>query len=278
MTAQYDATDIRSARTLLFVPGDRPARFAKARAAAPDVILIDLEDGVGAADKDSARSSAAEWLSAGNPAMIRINAAGTPWHDDDLVLIERYRAPVMLAKAETAEQIGRIAALAPDVAVVPLVETACGMAGLHEMCAIDGVARLAFGSIDFANEIGVDPEDREALLFVRSTLVLVSAAAGLAPPIEGVTTEFDQSATVTDDFVYSRRLGLTAKLCIHPNQVAALAGAVAPSERDIGWARDVVAAWAGSGGHDGAVSVAGRMVDAPVVERARRILAEHGRV
>ena len=160
---------------------------------------------------------------------------------------------------------------------MPLIETAAGMAAAHEICAVDDVARAPFGTIDFANDLGVDPDDREALQFYRSMLVLASAAAGLASPIDGVTTTFDRTDTVTADFKYSRRLGLTGKLCIHPTQVAAVHAAAAPSDGDIRWATAIVDAVDSCGTNGGSAAVEGRMVDAPVVERARRILAERAR-
>jgi citrate lyase subunit beta/citryl-CoA lyase len=274
MNPGYSAQDVGAARSLLFVPGNRPERFAKAAAAQPDIVILDLEDAVAAPDKDLARAHAGQWLSAGNPAMVRINAAGTPWHERDLELIRDHRAPAMLAKAETPDQIGRITDTAPGVPVVPLIETAIAVAEIHRLCAVPGVVRVAFGSIDLANELGVDPDDREALLLHRSMLVLASAAARLAPPIDGVTTVFTQTQPVTDDVHYARRRGLTAKLCIHPAQVSAVHAALVPSDSELSWARRIVDAL-GSG--ESAAAVDGQMVDLPVLERARRILATAGR-
>ena len=113
MTVGYDAEAVRSARSLLFVPGDRPERFAKAAAAQPDIVIIDLEDAVAAVDKATARAHTAEWLAAGNRAMVRVNAADTPWHDGDVAMVAEHRPAVMLAKAEYPNQISRITGLAP---------------------------------------------------------------------------------------------------------------------------------------------------------------------
>jgi citrate lyase subunit beta/citryl-CoA lyase len=274
VTAGPDLDTVRSARSFLFVPGDRPDRFAKAVAAQPDIVLIDLEDAVAADDKATARAHTSDWLRAGNRAVVRINAADTPWHDDDLAMVAEHRPAVMLAKAEHRDQIGRIVALAPEAAVLPLVETAIGVLAVRELCAAPGVARVAFGSIDLANQLGVGPDDREALLSYRTMLVLASAAAGLASPIDGVTTSFTETGVVTSDFVYALRLGLGAKLCIHPRQVAAVHAAALPSGADVEWANRIVAAVAAG---DSAVAVDGEMVDVPVVARARQILAAAAR-
>jgi citrate lyase subunit beta / citryl-CoA lyase len=273
VTVGPDLDTVRSARSLLFVPGNRPDRFIKAVAAQPDIVVVDLEDAVGTADKHTARAQTAQWLAAGNRAVVRINAADTPWHDDDLAMVAEHRPAVMLAKAEHPGQITRITALAPGAAVIPLIETAIGVMAIKKLCAARGVARVAFGSIDLANQLGVDPDDREALLVYRTMLVLGSVAAGLAPPIDGVTRSFTETDTVTADFIYARRLGMSAKLCIHPAQIAAVHAAALPSDADVEWANKIVAAFAADGS---AAAVDGKMVDVPVVERARRVLAAAG--
>lgn len=268
----YTAQEIAAARTLLFVPGNRPERFAKAAAAQPDIVIIDLEDAVAEADKAVARAHARNWLSDGNAAMIRINGAATAWHRADLDLVDEFAPPVMLPKSETIDHICEVGALHNgNLAVVPLVETAGGILAAAVLSAQACVVRLAFGSIDLAAQLGVDPEDRDALLFARSTLVMASAAAGCPPPIDGVTTTIDPPQSVIDDFRYARRLGMTAKLCIHPTQVDQVHGAAGTSADSLQWAHDIVAE-AKSGGS--AVAVHGRMVDKPVLERARKILAE----
>jgi citrate lyase subunit beta/citryl-CoA lyase len=132
------------------------------------------------------------------------------------------------------------------------------------------VIRAAFGSIDFSTEIGVDPDDREALLHARSVLVLASAAAGLAPPLDGVTTDLTSSVRAKDDAEYASRLGFTGKLCIHPVQVGPVNTAFEPVPGQVDWARAVLDGAAG-----GATKVDGHMVDAPVLERARRLLVRH---
>lgn len=157
MTAGYGACAMRSARSLLFVPGNRPERFEKAVAAQADIVILDLEDAVAAEDKAAARARVSEWFAAGNPGMVRINASNTLWHADNLELIREHRVPVMVAKAESPEQLHRMIAAAPRVPVVPLIGTAAAVLSVTELCAVPGVARVAFGSIDFANQIGVDP-------------------------------------------------------------------------------------------------------------------------
>lgn len=258
---------IRTARTFLFVPGNRPDRFPKAAAAGSDVVIVDLEDSVSPAEKDCARSHARQWLMDGRPAVVRINGIGTPWHHNDLELLAQLPAvAVMLPKSERPEDITN--ALGGRV-VVALLETATGISSAAAVAALPDVHRLAFGSVDLAAQLGVDPADREALLFARTSVVLTSAAAGLAPPVDGVTTAVADAEATFADTRYARSLGMTAKLCIHPAQVPAVHRALAPTSDEIRWARAIVdmADPAGS-----ATTVDGQMVDLPVLTRAKSIL------
>lgn len=260
---------IADARSFLFVPGSRPERFGKAAAAGADVVVIDLEDAVSPADKVAAREHAAAWLAAGNEAVVRINAADTDWHADDVAMIAGQGAAVMPAKASEPAQLASIAAQS-KAPVIPLIETARGVLAAQEISAVGGVVRVAFGAIDLAAELSVSPDDREALLAARSALVLAAAAAGIAAPIDGVTTALRDPSVLIDDVTYARRIGLTGKLCIHPAQIDDVHRACAPPATDVAWARAVLDADDGSGS---AVAVDGHMIDAPVLTRARRILA-----
>lgn len=272
---------LRAARTFLFVPGNRPDRFAKAEAAGADVVVIDLEDAVAPDDKDAARSDVAQWLSSGHAAVVRINGADTQWFDGDIAMLAAVGinnaagaaagagAGAMLAKAEASEIVSRVAT-ASNAPVIPLIETAVGVLNAPGIAATPGVARIAFGAIDFAAELGVDPDDREALLHARSTLVLASAAARVASPVDGVTTALRDAEKLTDDVGYAARIGLRGKLCIHPSQVAAVHDRLAPTDDQLAWARRIVDATRADGS---AVAVDGHMVDPPVVARAQQILA-----
>lgn len=262
----YTAADIRSARSFLFVPGNRPERFDKAVSSGADIVVIDLEDAVAPADKPAAREHARTWLRAGNAAMVRVNGIDTTWHEDDLALITETSAAAMLPKAENRSCIARFG---PAAVVVALIETAAGVAAAAEVCSAPGVQRVAFGSVDLGAQLAISPTDREAMLHARSSLVFASAAAGLAAPIDGVTTVLTDPQVTADDVTYARRLGLTAKLCIHPSQVATVHGALAPSDAEIAWARKVIAA---SDPDGAATAVDGQMVDRPVLLRAQGIL------
>jgi citrate lyase subunit beta/citryl-CoA lyase len=256
-------------RSFLFVPGNRPERFDKALAAGADVTLIDLEDAVAPDDKASARAAVAGWLAQSKPVYLRINGADSDWFEDDLPLLGRPGVRgVVLPKAEQAATIARILSAAPQLPVVALIESAVGLRSVDALAAT-GVARLAFGSVDFQLDLGI-PGEREELLFARSALVLASRLAGLPPPIDGVTVALDDPAQLADDIAYARRLGFGGKLCIHPRQVEAVNAGFLPPAAEIAWARRVLESANQAAGN--AVRVDGKMIDRPVIDRARAIL------
>jgi citrate lyase subunit beta/citryl-CoA lyase len=259
-------------RSYLFVPGNRPERFEKACAAGADAVIVDLEDAVPPADKDSARAALAAWLSPAKPVVVRINGATTPWFANDVALCRTAGvAAVVVPKAERAEELARLAADLPDsVALLPLIETAAGLWNAVELARAARVQRLAFGSIDFQLDLGLHGDDAELLPY-RAQLVLASRVAGIAAPVDGVTVDVDDVGQVRADALRARRLGFGGKLCIHPAQVAAVNVCFAPTPEEIAWAHRVLDAANRAAG--AAVAVDGRMVDRPVIENARRILA-----
>lgn len=263
-----------AAAAWLFVPGDRPERFDKAAASGADVVIVDLEDAVPAAHKDAAREHAAGWLSSTSAvAAVRVNAAGTPWHSDDVARLAMVGPSlVVLPKAEEPSLVcDLIAALPPGSAVVALLETARGILHAPEIALIDGVHRLILGSFDLAAELGVDPDHWPALAGSRQALVLASAAAQIPGPVDGVTGDVGDQGRLVEDVSSAAALGFTGKLCIHPAQVPIAISALSPSTSDIAWAERVLTAAHTADG--GVVVVDGRMVDPPVVARARRILS-----
>jgi citrate lyase subunit beta / citryl-CoA lyase len=264
--------DLAAARTLLFVPGDRPERFPKAVASGADLVVLDLEDAVAPEAKNAARASVAAALSEGGRYAVRINAVGTRWFDDDLAMVATHDCAVMVPKAEDPATLAGIAAALPDSApLVALLETAAGVLAAPAVAASPGVSRLALGSFDLAAQLGVEPTDRTALQVARSALVLASAAAGLSSPVDGVTGAVSDDALLVEETDHARRMGFGARLCIHPRQVPLVAQALKPSEAQLAWARAVLAASSSSG----VAVVAGEMVDKPVLDRARRLLTGH---
>jgi citrate lyase subunit beta / citryl-CoA lyase len=264
-----------SSRSYLFVPGDRPERFDKAIASGAHAVILDLEDAVTPERKVQAREAIAGWLARTSARVfVRVNPEGTPWHEEDCeLLIESAQlAGVMVPKAEEATSVGRLARhLGDGQELIPLVESVAGHFGAAALARIPRVSRLAFGSIDFMADSGIQA-DGEELDAVRTNLVLVSRHAGLQPPIDGVSLAIDDAEQLEREVRRSRRFGMGAKLCIHPKQVAVVHAGFAPKPQEVAWARRVLDALAS--GTLGAIAVDGKLVDRPIALRAEAILAE----
>jgi citrate lyase subunit beta/citryl-CoA lyase len=271
-------------RSYLFVPGDRPERFAKALDSGADRVILDLEDAVQPAAKVSAREAVLDWISKSGETghadvLVRINGVDTPWHADDLAAFGVQSKSVIgliLPKTESVEAVSAVCSRLAGKPLIALIETVRGLLHLRELTACSGVARVAFGSVDFCADAGIEGEDEE-LHFVRSHLVLESRLAKLPPPIDGVTIVLDDEERIRRDVARARRFGFGAKLCIHPKQVGSVNTGFSPSADEVEWARRVVIASEGSG-ERGAIAVDGKLVDKPVLDRARRLLAQHAAI
>ncbi|CAB4952881.1 MAG: CoA ester lyase [Actinobacteria bacterium] len=261
---------LEDARSFLFVPGDRPDRFARAAGSGADQVILDLEDSVALEHKDDARRAVSDWLAEGNAGLVRVNSIATSLFDEDCAALVGHVSltGVMVPKAEDPAELAEVARfLGHEKAVIALVETARGIGATREITRARGVVRLAFGSIDLAADLGCE-DSHDALLLARSMLVLESRIAGLPAPLDGVSAELGDPDVVLEHARRARALGFGGKLCIHPQQVAAVHAAFTPSAEERAWAAAVVAAGADGGAH----RVQGQMVDRPVVERALRIL------
>ena len=271
---------LAQARSLLFVPGNRPERFTKALASGADAVVLDLEDSVPLGAKQAARDAiGGAWAglrAAGLPLVVRINAIESSAGPDDiewlaLLTSEASPAAVMVPKAESRMSLERVAARLPGFALLPIIESAAGHAALSDIAASPVVLRLAVGHIDFMADTGLQcSADESELAPLRFAVAMATRLHRLAPAIDGVTVDIGDEARLREDTRRALRFGFAGKLCIHPRQIAVVHAAMAPNAEELAWARRVIAADAASGG--AAVQLDGRMVDAPVVLQAHRVL------
>lgn len=274
---------VAAAVSALFVPGDRPERFAKAAAAGAGVVIIDLEDAVTPETKSAALAAALDAVApsdggAAGRALVRVNPQGSGHYYADITsLISAAQAPgsgllgIVVPKAEDASALRQLRADMPKhLALVLLVESALGVVNAVELARIPGVTRLAFGAIDFALDIDADGGDR-FLDHARAQLVLASRAAGIAAPLDSPATDIKDTTRVAESARLARNFGFGGKLCIHPAQLTTVHAAFAPTEADVDWALSV------DGAEGGAIQVDGQMIDRPVTERAKRILQRAGK-
>lgn len=274
---------VARAITALFVPGDRPERFAKAAASCACVVIIDLEDAVAPAAKSAALAATLEAVApddGGAPvrALVRVNPRDSRQYDADITsLLSAAQTAgsgllgIVVPKAEDAGALRQLRADMPKhLALIPLVESALGVVNALELARVPGVTRLAYGAIDFALDIDADGGDR-FLDHARSELVLTSRAAGIAAPLDSPSIDIKDAGKVADSARLARNFGFGGKLCIHPVQLATVHQAFAPMQADVEWALSVV------GAEGGAAQVDGQMIDRPVAERAKRILRRAGK-
>lgn len=254
---------------LLFLPANRLDRLEKAVSTGADAVVLDLEDAVAVDQKRQARDGllgALDQAAALKPIVLRINGADTDWHVEDVAAAADLPvAAVMLPKAESAATCEKVRQ-ACSKPVIALIETANGVLRANEIA--HASSRLAFGNLDFAADIGIG-QDRLALAHARSVLVLASRCAGIAPPVDGVTQNFNDFQVVEDDARHSHSMGFGGKLLIHPKQIEPTRLAFRPSSEEIAWAERILAV---AGSETGVLTMDGSMVDAPVLKRARQIL------
>jgi citrate lyase subunit beta/citryl-CoA lyase len=255
-------------RSLLFVPADRPERFAKALACGADAVIVDLEDAVAPDRKIAARENLRQWLTTTTrPVIVRINAIDTPWFADDAALCRSPRiSAVMLAKTERAEDLS---AIDGDARLVPLIESAAGFAAIRSIASAPRVFRLAFGAIDFQLDMNMQA-NREELMVYRSEFVLASRLANIEPPIDSPSTSIDDTEAVEAEAQHAHRMGFGGKLCIHPAQVDVVNRSFMPSETEVAWARRAIELAESAQG--AATALDGKMVDKPVLLHATSIL------
>ena len=253
----------------LFVPGHRSEIIVKAFASGADMVIVDLEDAVAEADKPQAHINLASCPATSVPIAVRVNSPESQWFSADLEAVKASQAVmVVVPKAEKPTDLDLICnVVGTNTPILPIIETANGLASVAALLEHPLVPLCAFGHLDFSLDIGASSE-WESLLFARSQLVLQSRLAGVSRPLDGVTVSFDDPGVVVAEARRSRDLGFGGKLLIHPRQVAPAMSVFRPSREDYNWALSVLAAVADN---CSAVKLDGEMIDMPVIKRAEQI-------
>ncbi len=266
-----------AARSFLFVPANRPERFAKALASGADAVILDLEDSVpldGKAEaRDTLRQAWPQLQQAACAVVIRINSPDTEWGQQDLSGLQGLSglAGIMVPKCEGAHNLQRVAQAFAGVPSLPIIESALGYLALREIAQAPQVGRLVVGHIDFLADTGMNVgEDQRELDSLRFEVAMCTRLGKLAPAVDGVTVSVDDEALIRADTERALRFGFGAKLCIHPRQVPVVHATLAPTPTQIEWAQRVLAAMQASNGS--AAQLDGKMVDLPVVLQAQRLL------
>jgi len=277
-------------RSLLFVPGNKASMLEKALGVRPDGFVPDMEDSVPDAEKANARETIAAFLprlaASGRPIVPRVNALDTPWTRDDLAaVVGPHIYGVCIGKIDTAEHIAEVAALLEplertaglepgDIKVIPWVESARGIMNCYEICcASPRLAAVAFGAEDFTHDMGIERLDEEAqLAYPRATVCIAARAAGLQA-LDTPYFKFKDEAGLRANARAARHAGFKGKFAIHPAQIDAINDSFSPSREELEHARRIVAAFEEAERQGrGSTSLEGRVIDVPVVKRARALL------
>jgi citrate lyase subunit beta/citryl-CoA lyase len=281
-------------RTVLFVPGNDRRKIDKALGLGVSAVMLDLEDAVAGSEKLAARAVVCESLLAAAPSStlqgVRINSLASGLADADLDALAPALpriALITMPMVESADEIrhvaGRLDALesavgasASSVALLAMAETARGVLGAREIAESSPRLRtLVFGPADLARELGVElTAEGFEHLHARSAIVLAARAAGKEGPLDGPYLELSDDQGCAVSAAWSRRLGFQGKIALHPRQIAIVAAAFAPGERELARAREIDRAFteAEAAGVSSIKLVDGTFVDYPVAERARDIL------
>lgn len=275
-----------AARSLLYVPGDRPDRFAKAAGSGADAVILDLEDAVAAERKDDARAAVGAFVGdhAGEcqlwvrvePSTLALDASAAAGPGLTGLLLPKV-APELLDELDgvlTDLEASRGLTVG-STPVIGILETASGLQRLIEIAGHTRVRRLGIGEADLAGELGLVPdESRSQLAPIRSSVVIASAAAGLERPIGPVHTTVDDLDGLRATTRQQLAQGFRARTAVHPRQVAVINEVFTPGPHELADARAVLAAYEDSLAQGVGVlrDPSGRVMDAATVRAAREIL------
>jgi (S)-citramalyl-CoA lyase len=261
-------------QSLLFVPGNRPERFAKALVSGADSVCIDLEDAVPAEEKAEARKAALAAAAVDPRFVIRINAVTTRAGLQDLLALaeaESRPAMIFIPMVESAAEVAIVRNVLADPAVqfVPLIETVAGLNNAAAIAAEAGVAALMLGGADLSAQLGVTLS-WEPLMVARGQLVMAAAGAG-RQIIDVPYIHLDDEAGLIEEAKRTKAMGFTAKAAIHPAQIAAIHSVFRPTAAELAEAEEADAAFKAANG--AAVRFKGKMLEAPVMARYAQILS-----
>ncbi|MFC2016490.1 HpcH/HpaI aldolase/citrate lyase family protein [Chloroflexota bacterium] len=278
-------------RTLLFVPGNQERRIEKARSVPADAIILDVEDSVPPSEKDSAREMVAASIvglaSSQREVFVRTNSLPTPYAVSDIkAVVTKGLRGICLSKSESADDIHKVGVLMADaekeaglkvgsIGLLPLIETPKGIINAYEIAsASPRILGVTFGAEDYALEMSVNRTKEGTEIYYPRMVIALACHAANVLAIDCVYSDVRDREGLISETRLVRQMGFEGKLLIHPDQVGPVNQIFAPSKEEIAYARTVVEAFevAVSRGQ-AATSLDGKMIDIPVAERAKKLLA-----
>ena len=277
-------------RSLLFVPGNRPNMLERALGLTPDAYIPDMEDSVPLDEKENARDLVTSFLprmAKPGPVVIpRVNALDSGILEEDLAaVVGPYIFAVSVGKIQSTEDIDRISATLERlerkaglevgrVKLVPWIETAMAIVNTYDICAASPrIVGVALGAEDFTNDMAIERTADDSEIAYARSVVGVAARAADVPALDTPYVDFRDAEGLRQNSQTSRRFGFKGRFAIHPSQIDVINDTFSPSADEIEYARRVVAAFdeAERNGR-GSTSLDGKMIDVPVVKRARSLL------
>jgi citrate lyase subunit beta / citryl-CoA lyase len=266
----------------LFAPGNSEKKIHKALNLHTDAVIIDLEDAVTSNEKEMARKLVYSVLmteeinTVRSKIYVRINSIKTPWFFVDLNMVNELKRidGIMIPKSEDKTSISLAAELInKNVEIIPLIESAAGVMNIETILSSDpAVNRVAFGSVDFALDIGVDwSVEGTERVYAMSKLVLASRALGMNPPIDAVFPVIDDRESFIADTQKGKQIGFNGKMVIHPKQIDWVKEVYTPTKKQLEWSRKVIDVFESSA-HSGAIDLEGKLIDRPVYLLAKRLI------
>lgn len=275
---------IKQFRSLLFVPATSEHLWEKASQRGADAVVIDLEDAIPIEKKELARAMAPKAIQLlkdkGADVVLRVNSDPQLWEQDLVGMPLKSLSAVMLPKVETKDQVEAFSkALTQHCSATPppiaaLLETPLGVLATSQIAGHPSLCALGFGAEDYSGAIGVHPHAL-ALTWPAQQVITGAHAYGLQCwGMAGSIAEVKDLDAFGKDVEFARSIGFTGSVCIHPNQVAIVNRGFSPSAVELEWAQKVVDADEAARAKGlGAVLLDGKMIDKPIVDRARRWLA-----
>ncbi|PKK96776.1 MAG: CoA ester lyase [Tenericutes bacterium HGW-Tenericutes-3] len=276
-------------RSLLFIPANSPAMLQNADIFAADGVIFDLEDAVVVSEKDAALSLLNQYLSSFKlnnlEVIIRINSLNSSFSLEELDLLINDRIDtIMLPKAtyedtmafsKLIDKVSIIKKLTKNIQIIPIIESAKAVIEVNQIASVPRVSGLLLGGEDLATDLEVErSESSIELLLSRSMVVLAAKANGIDAIDTPFTNTQDENGLLSDSN-YAKRLGMNAKVSIHPNQIDIINSVFSPSQTEIDHAKKIIAVMnQKEENQKGAFSMDGQMIDKPIIERAQKLLAK----
>lgn len=274
-------------RSLLFIPANSPAMLQNADIFQSDGVIFDLEDAVMLSEKDAAVHLLDNFLKSYDfenlEIIVRINPLDSEFSKNELeqiisdqidtVMLPKATSKNTLALSKILDKMEKTKKISKRITIIPIIELASSVLEVKDIAGINRVSGLLLGGEDLSTDLEVERSEDGLELLLSRGLVVMAAKANKLDAIDTPYTKTNDDEGLSKDSTFAKRLGMNAKVCIHPNQIEIVNSVFSPSIQDIEYARKVVMAEAEAlKTGRGAFTVDGKMVDKPIIERAKKLV------